>query len=229
MTPHELEELLFDSGEQITDLPFEDYRRINIYRGINYCQTDNECFSADPCASKVCNIETNQCETGPPINCENQAGWVNSAYKINEAAFGNGDEFGGDNFGSSIANMGDLDGDNIPDLAVGEARDDDGGESNGAVWILFLNESGGVKSEYKINESRFGNGNELGGDRFGNALANLGDLDGDGISDLAVGERRNDDGGVDNGAVWILFLNQDGSVKDSYKINESRFFRIIIG
>jgi len=153
----------------------------------------------------------------------NQDGSVKDSYKINEAAFGNGNELDGDWFGYSLANLGDLDGDGIQDIAVGEAFNDDGGESNGAVWILFLNESGGVKTEYKINEAAFGNGNELDESQFGISVANLGDLDGDGIQDIAVGEHLNDDGDTANGAVWILFLNQDGGVKDEYKINESRF------
>jgi len=150
-------------------------------------------------------------------------GSVKDSYKINESRFGNGDELDSGRFGNSVANIGDLDGDGIQDLAVGEPRNDDGGSQNGAVWILFLNTNGSVKTEYKINVSRFGNESELSGDRFGESVANIGDLDGDGIQDLVVGEILNDDGGDDNGAVWILFLNTNGSVKDSYEINESRF------
>jgi len=144
-------------------------------------------------------------------------------YKINSSRFGNESELSGDSFGISVANLGDLDNDGVQDIAVGEYGSDDGGFENGAVWILFLNTSGGVKNEYKINSSRFGNGSELSGDYFGNAVANLGDLDNDGIQDIAVGEHGNDDGGTSNGAVWILFLNTSGGVKNEYKINSSRF------
>jgi hypothetical protein len=150
-------------------------------------------------------------------------GSVKSEYKINESRFGDGDELDGDSFGSAVANIGDLNGDGVQDIAVGEYSNDDGGAANGAVWILFLNISGGVIDEYKINESRFGNGDELGSDWFGSAVANIGDLDGDGIQDIAVGAYQNNDGGAANGAVWILNLNTNGSVKSSYKINESRF------
>lgn len=44
-------------------------------------------------------------------------------------------------------------------------------------------------------------------DRFGSSLASLGDLDGDGVTDLAVGAWTDDDGGFDRGAVWVLFLD----------------------
>lgn len=38
-----------------------------------------------------------------------------------------------------------------------------------------------------------------------------GDLDGDGVGDLAVGAVRDDDGGGDRGAVWLLFLDLCGN------------------
>ncbi len=50
---------------------------------------------------------------------------------------------------------------------------------------------------------------------FGRALASLGDLDGDGIGDLAVGAP-----GDGAGSIWILFLNADGTVKSETRISE---------
>ncbi len=41
-------------------------------------------------------------------------------------------------------------------------------------------------------------------------MTSLGDLDGDGVQDLAVGASSDDDGGFSRGAVWILFLNGNG-------------------
>ena len=43
-----------------------------------------------------------------------------------------------DNIGISVTSLGDLNGDWITDIGVGATGDDDGGESRGAVWILFL-------------------------------------------------------------------------------------------
>ena len=58
-------------------------------------------------------------------------------------------------------------------------------------------------------------------DSFGVSVASLGDLDGDGVGDLAVGAEGDDDGGIgffaERGAVWILFLNTDGTVKSHQK------------
>ena len=38
-----------------------------------------------------------------------------------------------------MAALGDLDGDSVPDLAVGAYLDDDGTNNQGAVYVLFLN------------------------------------------------------------------------------------------
>jgi hypothetical protein len=47
-------------------------------------------------------------------------------------------------------------------------------------------------------------------DFFGISVTSMGDLDGDGVVDLAVGAYRDDDGGSDRGAVWLLFTAGQG-------------------
>ena len=44
------------------------------------------------------------------------------------------------------------------------------------------------------------------------------DIDGDGIQDLLVGARYDNSGGSDKGAVWVLFLDTNGTVKWHQKI-----------
>jgi len=39
------------------------------------------------------------------------------------------------------------------------------------------------------------------------AATGIGDLDGDGILDMAVGANLDDDGGTDKGALWVLFMS----------------------
>ncbi|MET0051555.1 MAG: integrin alpha [Candidatus Thiodiazotropha sp.] len=127
-----------------------------------------------------------------------------------------------DGFGGSIAALDDLNGDGFLDLAVGAPGDDDGGVDHGALWVLFLRDDGTVRLFQKISEDEGGfTGNLNAGDGFGAAVANLGDLDRDGVDDLAVGAPWDDDGGTDRGAVWILFMNRDGSVRESQKISSS--------
>jgi len=113
-----------------------------------------------------------------------------------------------DRFGVSVGSLGDLDGDGVDDMAVGAFLDDDGGVNRGAVWILFLNTDGTVKSYQKISDTQGGfTGTLDNNDQFGVTAASLGDLNGDGVGDLIVGAQGDDDGGFNRGAVWILFLD----------------------
>ena len=57
------------------------------------------------------------------------------------------------------------------------------------------------------------------GDRFSRDHDVAGDINGDGILDLVVGARSDDDGQTDAGAVYILFLNSDGTVQSNQKIS----------
>lgn len=83
-------------------------------------------------------------------------------------------------------------------------------------------EFGDVLSVLELGEGLGGFPGALGdGDRFGAALADIGDLDGDGNGDLAVGAPGTDGGGLDRGAVWILFLNADRSVRETHRIDDS--------
>jgi hypothetical protein len=122
--------------------------------------------------------------------------------------------------GISIATLGDLDGDGVTDIAVGSPLDDGGSPNNpngnkGAVWILFLNVDGSIKEKKKIGYRKGGFKAPLDdGDRFGFSVAGIGDLDNDGQLDLAAGAIADDAGGIDRGAVYVLFSEHVGSLVD---------------
>ena len=126
-----------------------------------------------------------------------------------------------DYFGTSVAPLGDWDDDGIPDLVVGARGRDVWGTTisdDGAVALLMLNSDGTVREYQWVGRDA---GIPLSaGDEFGSSVAALGDLDGNGVTDLAVGAWRDDTGGTDNGAVYILQMNDDGSVKSTSKIAE---------
>ncbi|MDX1440057.1 MAG: integrin alpha, partial [Rubricoccaceae bacterium] len=125
-------------------------------------------------------------------------------------------------FGWAVSGVGDVNDDGIPDLAVGTIHDDDGGLDQGAVYILFLDRDGTVKAQQKISETEGGFTGDLDpGDRFGAGVAGLGDLNGDGVEDVAVGADQDSDGGEWRGAVYILFLNADGTVASHQKISST--------
>jgi hypothetical protein len=126
-----------------------------------------------------------------------------------------------DQFGRTVASIGDWNLDGIPDIAVGAARDDDGGNNFGAIWLLFLDARGAVKEHRKIGGTSGGFTGQLEMfDEFGRSIALIDDLDGDGVDELAVGAIGDNDGGWMNGAVYVLFMRRDGTVKRHTKISE---------
>jgi hypothetical protein len=128
----------------------------------------------------------------------------------------------GDELGAGLALIGDLDGDSIPELAVGARLDDDGAADHGAVWILFMNKDATVRKEQKISFKEGGFTGQLAeGGQFGSAIARMGDLDGDTIPDIAVSEPMASVGGLRNGRIWILYLNRDGTVKSEVAISNT--------
>lgn len=117
-------------------------------------------------------------------------------------------------FGSNINAFHDLDGDGIKELLVTNVLG--GGNSTGQLFVVYLNANGTVKS-YKIIGSSdlvlFTN------NYFGSSLSVLDDLDRDGIPEVAVGATGDGAGGFDKGAVFILFLNANGTLRKYSKIS----------
>ncbi len=119
-----------------------------------------------------------------------------------------------DYFGAGIAPLGDLDGDGITELAITAADDDTGGKDRGAIYIVWLNKSGGAKKFVKLAPGLSGMPQGSDGEAV-ETVSSVGDLDGDGIVELAVGSPTAKRDGKEVGKLQILFLNANGTVKRS--------------
>ena len=97
-------------------------------------------------------------------------------------------------FGAAVAVVGDITGDGIPDLVVGAPKQD--GDFGGAtgfgppqnVGKAFLIDGANLGVIRQLNDPDFQVVNLLKfGGQFGTSVAGLGDINGDGISDILVG------------------------------------------
>ena len=122
-----------------------------------------------------------------------------------------------DRYGTSVANIGDIDGDGVDDFAIGAVLGDD---KNGEIHIHFMKKDGSIKKTVEINSKTDNSGLTHGEyNRYGSAITGLGDIDGDGVNDIAVGaEGEFFTEEKTRGAVYMHFMNNDGSIKDTKKI-----------
>lgn len=153
----------------------------------------------------------------------NREGTIHSWKKISQTAGGFGADLDPDDqFGRGARCIGDLDQDGVPDIGVGAIHDDDGGTNRGAYYILFMKRDGGVKGWSKLSDTRGNFLNPL-SDRgeFGSDCALLGDRNMDGVQDIAIGAPDQSTGGLQQGAVFVVFLNANGTAKSDFLITES--------
>jgi hypothetical protein len=83
-------------------------------------------------------------------------------------------------FGLALAGVGDIDGDGVPDLAAGAPYQSVAGQGNQGQVFLF---SGATGARLRTLNDPV----PQAGAHFGWTLAGVGDVDGDGVPDLAVG------------------------------------------
>jgi hypothetical protein len=110
----------------------------------------------------------------------------------------------GNRLGASAADAGDVDGDGLHDIALGEPADGADDDRAGCV-VLFSGADGHFMGRWRDPEPGWR-------DEFGHDLASLGDVDGDGISDTAVGAPYRATAVHGDGGQVVIVSGYDGSV-----------------
>jgi hypothetical protein len=105
----------------------------------------------------------------------------------------NGDS-AGDNFGWAVSNIGDVNGDDHDDVAVGAPYDDDNGSLSGSMRVF----SG---SDGSILYTLIG---DQAGDLLGSSIGKIGDVDGDGHPDIIAGAYLADPNGSAAGMARVF-------------------------
>lgn len=109
--------------------------------------------------------------------------------------------------GRSIAALGDWTGDEVGELAIGAPYSDRSGEAAGTVYIVEQVKEGLQILETQSHSTWHG---EAPGDEAGTRIAVVGDLNGDGLNELAIGAPGSDLAGENAGALYIVSASVRG-------------------
>ena len=118
-------------------------------------------------------------------------------------------EKSGDNAGSRIVGVGDVNGDGFDDFLIGALRNDDGGPDAGKVYLILGRASGWAMdtSLSNANASFLGYGNFM---YLPHAMAGAGDVNGDGYNDILIGVYQDNEAGYEAGQVYLIFGRTSG-------------------
>lgn len=120
--------------------------------------------------------------------------------------------------GRAVSGAGDINGDGIGDFLVGAPYSDDGGNIRGKVYVVF-GQAGATRPNIDFTSFAATDGFAIRGaqspDVAGNSVANIGDVNGDGIDDLLLGAYRQ---GTSTGAAYVIF-GRAGSTRANIELS----------
>lgn len=112
------------------------------------------------------------------------------------------------NYAGQSVSGGDIDGDGLSDLLIGAWGNDDGGNGAGGAYVV----SGPVSGVSDLSAATGQLIGEAAGDGAGWAIAGVGDWNGDGFGDVAVGAYAADDGVSDVGRAYVVLGPVSGNI-----------------
>jgi hypothetical protein len=123
-----------------------------------------------------------------------------------------------DQTGGSLANAGDVNGDGISDVIVG-AREAD--HFRGVAYVLFggpamTSGSIGAAPGFRIDGAAEG-------DQLGQAVSGVGDMNGDGLSEVLVTANLSNHAASNAGAAYVIFGKQDSAPVDVGNLGSGGF------
>ena len=100
--------------------------------------------------------------------------------------------------GYAVTHLGDIDGDGKMDALISAPRESSQGNNRGSIYVMYSDDP----SNTLVVEEKFSG--ESNGDRFGFAIKNVGDTNGDGFDDILIGAPYADDESSNGGAVYLI-------------------------
>ena len=156
---------------------------------------DDSAASAYPGAEEICNDGIDQDCDADDSDCL-RSGAV-SLSRADARILG---AVAGDRAGTSVAGVGDVDGDGVGDVVIGGPKHDARGPESGAVWLL----RGPITGDVSVTDATATMLGIQAGTEAGTAVSAAGDVDGDGYADVLLGAERGKGGGNDAGEAYLM-------------------------
>ncbi|GAB4524754.1 MAG: integrin alpha [Pleurocapsa sp.] len=134
----------------------------------------------------------------------------------------------GDNFGISVSNLGDVNGDSIDDIIIGAPQATPGDRTKAGKAFVVFGSDAGFNSSLDLSELNGDNGFTINGvdidDLLGIAVSDAGDVNRDHINDIIIGARN---ANTEAGESYVIYGTNDFSATlDLKNLNDNQGFVI---